>query len=326
MNWAKGYTAKYIARLVDRASFNDMEEIPIISGSISRDITSNLLESATIETHERIDEQWVRIYMIATQNGGSERIPLFTGLASSPARDINGVQNKYSIDLYSVLKPAADWMVPLGYYLPSGVQGETLIKALFDKVGIRMQSQLGSGVLTAPIVAEAGETYLSLAMQVLKAIGWYMYITGDGQVQMKPYETEPVTTFDTEHDAIEPEIRDSKDMFSCPNVLRVTAGNYTTTVKDENSIRDRGREIWAQEKIDLISGTSLTAYAMSRLAELQSPSRELEYTRRFHPDVRPGDAIRITCPRQQINGIFRVQNQKITLGYGARTEEVVHES
>ena len=222
MDWSRGYTAKYIARLIDRTSFNDMEEIPIISGSISRDITSNLLESATIETHERIDEQWMRIYMIATQNGGSERIPLFTGLASTPARDINGVQNKYSVDLYSVLKPAADWMVPLGYYLPSGVQGETLIKNLFDKVGIRMQSQLGSGVLTAPIVAEAGETYLSLAMQVLKAIGWYMYITGDGRVQMKPYETEPVTAFDTEHDAIEPEIRDSKDMFSCPNVLRVT--------------------------------------------------------------------------------------------------------
>ena len=326
MDWAKGYTAKYIARLVDRTSFNDMEEIPIISGSISRDITSNLLESATIETHERIDEQWLRIYMIATQNGGSERIPLFTGLASSPARDINGTQNKYSVDLYSVLKPAADWMVPLGYYLPSGVQGEALIKALFDKVGIRMQSQLGSGVLTDPIVAEAGETYLSLAMQVLDAIGWYMYITGDGRVQMKPYETEPVTAFDTENDAIEPEIRDTKDMFSCPNVLRVTAGNYTTTIKDENSIRDRGREVWAEEKIDLISGTSLTNYAMSRLSELQSPSRELEYTRRFHPDVRPGDAIRITCPRQQINGIFRVQNQKISLGYGARTEEVAHES
>ena len=94
MNWAKGYTSKYVARLVDRASFNDMEEIPIISGSISRDITSNLLESASIETHQRIDEQWERIYMIATQNGGSERIPLFTGLASTPARDINGVQNK----------------------------------------------------------------------------------------------------------------------------------------------------------------------------------------------------------------------------------------
>ena len=88
MNWAKGYTSKYVARLVDWASFNDMEEIPIISGSISRDITSNLLESASIETHQRIDEQWVRIYMIATQNGGSERIPLFTGLASTPARDI----------------------------------------------------------------------------------------------------------------------------------------------------------------------------------------------------------------------------------------------
>ena len=109
-------------------------------------------------------------------------------------------------------------------------------------------------------------------------------------------------------------------------MLRVTAGNYTTTIKDENSIRDRGREVWADEKIDLISGMSLTAYAMSRLSELQSPSRELEYTRRFHPDVRPGDAIRITCPRQQINGIFRVQNQKIDLGYGARTEEVAHES
>lgn len=332
MNWSEGFSARYSLRIVDKDSWQDTDEIPILSGSISRDIDSELVESATIETRKEINEEWVRIYLIAEQKGSSVHVPLFTGLASSPQRDIKGLRDTYHIDCYSVLKPAADWMTPLGYFVPAGIQGTKAIEEMLKKTGVRLSYEIGAGILNSPIVAEAGETYLSMSNTVLKAIGWQMFINGFGEVTLRPFDTNEKVNFSgMDFDSIEPELTDARDMFSAPNVLRVTADNKSLTIRDDNpesplSTVSRGREIWAEESIDLTSGQTLDTYAIDRLKELQKPSRELSYKRRFHPDVRPGDLIRIRYPGQKIDGVFKVQNQKIDLTHGARTEEVAYES
>ena len=332
MNWSKGFSARYVLRIVDRDSWQDTEEIPILSGSISRDIDSGLVESATVETRKEINEKWIRIYLTAEQNGESVHIPLFTGLSSSPQRDINGSRDTFHIDCYSVLKPAADWMTPLGYFVPAGIQGTKAIEEMLKKTGIKISYEIGAGILASPIVAEAGETYLSMTNTVLKAIGWRMYIDGFGEITLKPFDNDEKVIFSgIDFDSIEPELTDARDLFSTPNVLRVTADNKSLTIRDDDpaselSTVSRGREIWAEESIDLTSGQTLDTYAINRLKELQKPSRELSYKRRFHPEVRPGDLIRIRYPGQKIDGAFRVQNQKIDLTHGARTEEVSYES
>lgn len=332
MDWSKGFSARYVLRIVDKDSWQDTKEIPILSGSISRDIESELIESASVETRKEINEEWIRIYLIAEQNGDSIHVPLFTGLASSPQRDITGSRDTYHIDCYSVLKPAADWMTPLGYFVPAGIQGTKAIEEMLKKTGVRLSYELGAGILASPIVAEAGETYLSMSNTVLKAIGWQMCINGYGEITLNPFnKNEKVNFSGMDFDSIEPELTDSRDLFSAPNVLRVTADNKSLTVRDDDPESDlstvsRGREIWAEEAIDLTSGQTLDSYAIERLKKLQRPSRELSYKRRFHPDVRPGDLIRIRYPGQRIDGIFQVQNQKIDLTHGARTEEVAYES
>ena len=288
MDWSKGFSARDVLKIVDKDSWQDTDEIPILSGSISRDIESGLLESATVETRKEIGEEWIRIYLIAEQKGDSVHVPLFTGLASSPQRDINGKRDTYHIDCYSVLKPAADWMTPLGYFVPAGMQGTRSIEEMLQKTGIKVSYELGAGILITPIVAEAGETYLSMANTVLKAIGWQMFIDGRGEITLRPFDkNEKVNFSGMDFDAIEPELTDSRDMFSAPNVLRVTADNKSLTVRDDNpesplSTVSRGREIWAEESIDLTSGQTLDSYAIERLKELQKPARELSYKRRFH--------------------------------------------
>ena len=66
---------------------------------------------------------------------------------------------------------------------------------------------------------------------------------------------------------------------------------------------------------------SLSSYALRRLKELQSPARIVEYDRRFDPNVKPGDLVRINHPEIGVNGTFRIQEQKIELTYGAKTSE-----
>ena len=62
---------------------------------------------------------------------------------------------------------------------------------------------------------------------------------------------------------------------------------------------------------------------MRRLREEQRYEQVASYERRYLPDVRPGDLIRLKYPAQGLNGMFQVSSQKIELGHGARTSEEV---
>ena len=73
----------------------------------------------------------------------------------------------------------------------------------------------------------------------------------------------------------------------------------------------------------LNDGESLSEYAARKLKEAQALSRVARYTRRFRPDVTVSDLVGLHLPKQGIEGMFRVTEQKITLGHGCRTEEEV---
>lgn len=327
MNWKKGYSASFLAMRVNPKTWQDLEEIKILDGSISRDDSSDLLESASVTMTEAIGEIWVRIYLVARQNGEAARVPLFTGLTSEPTRNIRGNHESYDVECYSVLKPCADKMLPLGWYAAYGSDGTEIIADLFKQCGIKVNSEFGGGYLAANIVAEAGETYLTMAKKVAKAINWQIRPNGLGEVSIVPYSNEVKARFDGENDVVEPAVEDSQDWFSCPNVLRVTSENKTAIFKDEDiksplSIPNRGREIWKEENVTLPVGVSLGDYAMLRLKELQAPLRVLKYSRRYDPDVNIGDLVIIGYPG--IDGTFRVGSQNVQIGHSCRTEEVAY--
>lgn len=328
INFSNGISATYYATRVDPQTWSDAGEISIISGSITKRADSDIVESADITVREDIGtEEWIRVYMIAEQGGTKERVPLFTGIVSSPTRDIKGNIETRKLDCYSVLKVADDILLPLGWFAPARTMGGELIKLLLSDLPCPVELDEGSPAIISSFVAGNNDSKLSVAQEIAKAIDWQIKVSGDGSVRICPKPSEISGTFDNiENDIIETSVSDYRDIFSVPNVLRVTLSGSAATARDDNpdsmySTVNRGREIWQQEDAKLAAGESLGEYAVRRLKELQNPSRKLSYARRFQPDVDINDLVLIVYPKQNIGDTFRVQSQTIELSHGARVKE-----
>ena len=186
------------------------------------------------------------------------------------------------------------------------------------------------GALDAPLVAEKGESVLTMAQAILAGIGCHLRISGHGEVTIAPFDGIVKATYGSlENDSVEPKIIDTDDWYKCPNVLRVTAGAQTATVYDDDveselSTVRRGREIWAEETSPTLSeAESQVTYTQRRLKELQSYSVEISYKRRFRPDIVVGDIVTLHYPKQGFQGDYEVLTQTIEIGYGAETSEKV---
>ena len=331
MEWNKGFTASYYAYIIDPVSWRETTKLQITAGSIEHD-AEGLRESASVDcvNYERGIEQWIRVYLDASQDGSAAHIPLFTGLACSPSKDVNGVIIRNSLQCYSVLKPAQDVLLARGYYVPAGADGASAIKELLSVSPAPISIEGSSPKLTVSIIAEDGETRLSMADKILQAIGWRIRITGDGTIMICEKADSEVCSFDAlSNDSVKPEIQIEQDWFSCPNVFRAVQDDLSAIARDDSpdsplSTVNRGREIWAEEtSCDFNSGESIAEYAERRLKELQTVSVTASYDRRFRPDVLTGDLVRLKYPKQGLDGLFEVTSQRIDLGYGAITSEEV---
>ena len=117
MDWSKGFSATYYMSIVDPVTWRDVDRIEIKGGEISRS-ESELVESADVDCvrYDQSSERYVRIWLNTRQEGGrSSHIALFTGLATSPNRDINGILTTNKVQCYSVLKPAKDVLLQRGW-------------------------------------------------------------------------------------------------------------------------------------------------------------------------------------------------------------------
>lgn len=330
MNWNKGFSASSYVSVVDPATWKDIEKLNITGGKISKNEDSELRESADIDCvrYDQTSERWIRIWMDTRQNGATGHVALFTGLAASPDRDIDGNLSTNGVKCYSVLKPAQDILLQRGWYAPAGVDGGKIIADLLSVTPAPKVIASGSPRLQWNIVAEDDESNLSMAMKVLDAIGWRMRIEGDGTIRIMPKAITESARFDhLEYDMIEPKVTVTYDWFSCPNVFRAIADDMTAIARDDDpasplSTVSRGREIWAQETdCDLNESETIAEYASRKLKELQAASQEISYDRRFHPGVLPGDLVRIKYPGQGIDGIYLVKSQDINIEKNANTSE-----
>ncbi len=331
MDWSKGYSARYTCHVVDTGTWRDTEEIKITGGTVKR-TPEGLMQSADLSCvgYEPGLEQWVRVYLDAVQEGSNEHVAIFTGLATSPGWEYNGKIKTETLTCYSVLKPAEDILLPRGFYIPTGTNGAEAAKELLAVCPCPVDNSKDSPSLQAAIVAEENETNLSMVWKILEAINWRIMIYGDGSVMLTEKAADAVAELgETTNDAVEMTVSIDRDLFSCPNVFRAVMENLTAVARDERadsglSVQNRGREIWAEEtNVVLNTGESIAQYAARRLAELQTVAMTATYTRRYNPDIMPGDIIRMNYPTQQLEGLFVVTSQDIALGFNAATAEEV---
>lgn len=337
MNWTKGISASYFMTIVDPETWLDTESVKITGGSIKKTV-SGLRESATINTsgYNISKETWIRVYMIAKQGGGSERVPLFTGLASVPTDRRRGRVVSTTLECFSVLGHIDDVLLPRGWNAPVATNVLVLIRDLFKKV---CKAPVYIEEVDEPpllkdnaIVAEGGETYLTMIEKLLVVIEWRLKIGGDGTIYILPMAKDETVVFDSVgYDIIDTssDIGYEFDSTSCPNVFRAVMNDSYAIAKDERddspySIQNRGREVWVEESnVSLSDKETLSDYAIRRLKELQNTTQTISYDRRFVPDIYPSDILRLNYPAQDLVGMFLITTQDIELSYGAKvTEEV----
>ena len=335
MEWRRGYTARYYVTLVDPDTWQDTSQFQITGGSIKVE-ASNLRASADLDVVDYTDtsEQIIRVWLDTTQEGEiGSHTALFTGYTSSPDKKINGVLVSRTLQCYSVLLPAADVLLPRGWYAPVETDGVSLINSLLNVVTAPVDFSRVTGenrTLKQAIIAEQNESRLSMTEKILYVMNWRMWIAGDGTVCVGSYDPKPVATFDSlENDIIEPSLTVTYDWFDCPNVLRVVMDDQVALTYDydsdsPSSIRNRGREVWLEETdVILNDNETLQAYADRRMRELRRTSKTISYDRRFMPNVYPLDVVRINYPRQDIIGNYMVSSQTISLGFNCKTSEEV---
>ncbi len=333
MDWSKGYGASYYITQVDPRTWADVQRIEVTGGNIKRELTG-LRESADVSCagYDIGIERWIRIYMDTRQNGEAGHEALFTGLATSPDDEINGMRVSNKLTCYSVLKPADDIYLQRGWYAPAGMNGGSIIKDLLAVTPAPVVVEENSPALSESVIAEDGETNLTMIDRILQAINWRIRIEGDGTINVEPKPTTAAATFDPlSNDLIEPQIKVSADWYSAPNVFMAIADDLTGVAMDDDeasplSRQNRGREVWMQESgCDLADNESIGEYAMRRLKEEQQIKKTASYSRRYVPSVVPSDLIYLHYPKQGLDGTYMIKSQSVTLGYGARTSEEVSE-
>lgn len=331
MDWAKGYSASFHMAIVDPESWRDVEEVRITGGSISK-TDEGLRESAdiTCRDFERDRERWIRVWMHTRQAGTSGRVALFTGLAVAPGKDIDGAMVQTPLECYSVLKPADDVLMQRGWYAPSGANGAKLVKRMLAVTPAPIRIEGESPALQQAIIAEDGESRLSMSNKVLDTIGWRLRITGMGEIVVCEKAKEPSVTLGAGTDVVVPSIKIERDWFDCPNVFRAVSDDMVAVARDDAeesilSTETRGREVWKEEtSCDMNEGETVAEYAMRRLREEQRTKEKITYKRRFDPGVEVTDLVRLHYPRQHLQGIYCVAEQNIEIGGGAEVSEEVY--
>lgn len=334
VDWSKGYSAAYYAERLDPATWRDVGVIEITDGTIKREQTGKRQSADIVCINYEIPvEQWIRVYMDVEQSGSSAHVPLFTGLATSPSDDIDGTLITNTLACYSVLKPAEDVILTRGWYAMAGANSGELIKNLLAVTPAPVIVTDNSPALSETIIAEDGETNLSMADRILDAIGWRLRIDGDGTINIMPVTAESVAIFDPlSNDVIETRIQVEADWYSCPNVYIAISGDVTGIARDDSpdsmlSTVSRGREVWKRETgCTLANNETISEYAMRKLVESQRVKQSVSYDRRYDPAVMPGDFVTLHYPEQNLDGDYEVTSQSIKLGYGAQTSEQIYRS
>ena len=134
MNWSDGYTATFYAEILDAESWRGIQRLELIGGNISRS-SDGLRGSADLDCRAVVGEKYIRIWMDTMQGDSGVHVPLFTGLASQPDTDWDGIVPNRGLVCYSVLKAADDVILPRGWYAPAQVQKNICNRACQSRNG-----------------------------------------------------------------------------------------------------------------------------------------------------------------------------------------------
>lgn len=326
---------------VDPGTWKEMKMVTTItSSSITRDIDTDTLGSATIDMTGSLGECYIRIYLVTVQNGVRERFPLGTYLIQSQSSKYDGMVSTVSYDGYTPLIELKEKQPPLGYFVPQDDNiMDTAYRLAQENVRAPVVAAKSTTTMFRDFVANTDDTWITFISDLIANDKFYFDLDEMGRILFAPQQNtaslQPIWTFDDSNSSIlYSDITYQRDLYGIPNVVEVIYSDendqyYARVVNDDEnspvSTVNRGREIPYRDNNPEFSGEPtqkmIEEYATQLLSALSSIECTVSYTHGYCP-VRIGDCVRINYERAGLTDIkARVTRQSIKCEPGCSVSE-----
>lgn len=341
IDWTKSMVQTFEYYIVDPNTWADIKKLDNVkSSSITYDEDTDTLGSASIDITESVGECYIRIYLIAIQNGIKEKRPLGTFLVQTPSSSFNGKVREVTMDAYTSLKELKEKYPPIGYSILEG--GNILENAyLITRENARAPVIKAEcpDTLQGDFVSEENDNWVTFNSDLLANAKYHYALDEMGRILFAPKQNleslQPVYTFNDDNSSIlYPDINMDHDLYQVPNVVEVIYSSgkdyyYTKVVNDDpnspTSTVNRGREIPYRETNPDLTGRptemQIKEYAENLLKELSSLEYTVTYTHGYC-GTRLGDCVRLNYTKAGIKDIkAKIISQTIECSPGCKVTE-----
>lgn len=342
IDWHSSMSQTFEFYRVDPNTWKDAEKIDDIeSCTINRDLTTETLGSASFDCTKIMDECYIRIYLVANQNGVKERVPLGTFLAQTPSVNFDGRKNNITMDAYTPLIELKENHPPLGYSL---LKGETIMDKAYDLCAENMRAPVVEATNTSNLysdfVSNLDDTWLTFLSDLISNSKYRFELDELGRVLFAPVQDmaslQSVWVFnDDDISILYPEITDTRDLYGMPNVVEVIYSTnesflYSRIVNDDPnspiSTVVRGREVIHRVNNPKLPGPpsqeQIDEYAVQLLRNLSCLEHRVKFKHGYCP-ARVGDCVTINYTRANIKNIkVQIQTQSIKCTTGCTIDSV----
>lgn len=340
-DWRASMQQTFEYYIVDPGTWKDVSLLNNVkSCTITRDVDTDTLGSATIEVTESLGECYVRVYLITIQNGVREKHPLGTFLVQTPSSSFDGKVRAVSMDAYTPLLELKENQPPIGYYIPKNEnimdQAYNLIR---EKIRPPVVSAFCEQTLPNDFIANTDDTWLTFLKDLIGYAKYNFTLDELGRILFSPKQDtaslQPVWTFDDDNSSIlYPEFTIDHDLYDIPNVVEVIypvngIPYHTKAVNDDpnspTSMQARGRTITRRITNPSITGMAsegqIDEYAYQTLKSLSTLACTVSYTHGYCP-VRLDDCVRLNYSRAGLINIkAKVISQTIKCEPGCPVSE-----
>lgn len=321
-DWSSTMNQTFEYYIVDPNTWKNAKKLDgVKSCTINRDLDAETLGSATIDVTEALEECYIRVYLVAIQNGVTDRVPLGTYLVQTPSSGFDGMMYTRSLDAYTPLLELKENPPPLGYSI---LKNSNIMDNAYTIARENMRAPVVKATsdtnLSFDFVANTNDTWISFVRDLIANAKFELSLDELGRLIFEPKRDmeslQPVWTYNDDNSSIlQPNISLEHDLYGIPNVVEVVysqSGDYFTSrvVNDDPnspiSTVKRGREIIKRVTNPDLNGMAtqmqIDEYAENLLKSLSTIEYTISYTHGYCP-VRVGDCVRMNYSRAGLTGI-----------------------
>lgn len=341
IDWTKSMQQTFEYYQVNPLTWKDEKKLDMVkSCRINRDSEAETLGSASIDVDEMVGESYIRAYLIASQNGETEKHPLGTILIQTPSSSFDGKVRTVSVDAYTPLLELKENPPPIGYSL---LKNENIMSSAYKICRDNMRAPVveteSTDTLSFDFVANTDDTWITFINDLIANAKYKLDLDEMGRVLFAPEQDtesmQPVYTYTDDNSSIlYPDIDIDHDIYGIPNVVEVVYSNgednfYARVVNDDpnspTSTVNRGRVITYRDTDPSLVGNStenqIQEYAEQLLKSLSSLEYTVSYSHGYCP-VRVGDCVRLNYTRAGLKDVkARVISQSIKCEAGCQVSE-----